>query len=41
MFTAEKLAAAIMAGIDPRRFVIRPDTGTRALAPFGRVAKRA
>ncbi|MFE5812936.1 SDR family oxidoreductase [Streptomyces sp. NPDC056479] len=35
--TAEKVAAAIVAGIDRRRFVICPDTGTRALARFGSV----
>ncbi|WP_330285671.1 SDR family oxidoreductase [Streptomyces sp. NBC_00576] len=35
--TAEKVATAIVAGIDRRRFVICPDTGTRALARFGSV----
>lgn len=33
--TPEKVAAAIEAGIDRRRFVICPDGGTRALARFG------
>lgn len=35
--TAEKVAAAIVKGIDQRRFTICPDTGTRALARFGGV----
>ncbi|WP_328836048.1 SDR family oxidoreductase [Streptomyces europaeiscabiei] len=35
--TAEKVAAAIVKGIDRRRFTICPDTGTRALARFGSV----
>lgn len=35
--TAEKVAAAILKGIDQRRFTICPDTGTRALARFGSV----
>ncbi|WP_326574492.1 SDR family oxidoreductase [Streptomyces sp. NBC_00481] len=35
--TAEKVAAAIVKGIDQRRFTICPDTGTRALARFGSV----
>ncbi|MDX3781139.1 SDR family oxidoreductase [Streptomyces europaeiscabiei] len=35
--TAEKVAAAIVQGIDRRRFTICPDTGTRALARFGSV----
>ncbi|MEU6229259.1 SDR family oxidoreductase [Streptomyces sp. NPDC047042] len=35
--TAEKVAAAIVAGIERRRFVICPDPGTRALARFGSV----
>lgn len=35
--TAEKVAAAIVAGMDRRRFVICPDAGTRALARFGSV----
>lgn len=35
--TAEKVAAAIVAGIERRRFVICPDAGTRALAHFGSV----
>ncbi|MGY1503107.1 SDR family oxidoreductase [Streptomyces sp. QTS52] len=34
---ADQVAAAIVAGIDRRRFVICPDTGTRALARFGGV----
>jgi 3-dehydrosphinganine reductase len=34
---AEKVAAAIVKGIDRRRFTICPDTGTRALARFGSV----
>ncbi|MFD9005067.1 SDR family oxidoreductase [Streptomyces sp. NPDC059582] len=35
--TAEKVAAAIVDGIERRRFVICPDAGTRALARFGSV----
>ncbi|MFI9580601.1 SDR family oxidoreductase [Streptomyces sp. NPDC052236] len=35
--TPEQVAAAIVAGIDRRRFVICPDTGTRTLARFGSV----
>ncbi|MDX3614358.1 SDR family oxidoreductase [Streptomyces europaeiscabiei] len=35
--TAEKVAAAIVKGIDRRRFTICPDAGTRALARFGSV----
>ncbi|MDX3457947.1 SDR family NAD(P)-dependent oxidoreductase [Streptomyces sp. ME02-8801-2C] len=35
--TAEKVAAAIVAGVERRRFVICPDTGTRAPARFGSV----
>jgi 3-dehydrosphinganine reductase len=35
--SAERVAAAIVAGIDRRRFVICPDAGTRALARFGSV----
>ncbi len=35
--TAEKVAAAIVKGIERRRFTICPDTGTRALARFGSV----
>ncbi|MDX3135515.1 SDR family NAD(P)-dependent oxidoreductase [Streptomyces europaeiscabiei] len=35
--TAEKVAAAIVKGIDRRRFTICPDTGTRALARSGSV----
>ncbi|MFF9775866.1 SDR family oxidoreductase [Streptomyces sp. NPDC013978] len=35
--TAEKVAAAIVRGIERRRFTICPDTGTRALARFGSV----
>ncbi|MFD5074291.1 SDR family NAD(P)-dependent oxidoreductase [Streptomyces sp. NPDC058371] len=35
--TAEKVAAAVVAGIERRRFVICPDTGTRVLARFGSV----
>ncbi|MFF5982981.1 SDR family oxidoreductase [Streptomyces olindensis] len=34
---AERVAEAIMAGIDGRRFLICPDTGTWALARFGSV----
>ncbi|UUU26350.1 SDR family oxidoreductase [Streptomyces sp. DSM 40750] len=35
--TAEKVAAALVKGIDQRRFTICPDTGTRALSRFGSV----
>ncbi|MGW1726505.1 SDR family oxidoreductase [Streptomyces sp. NPDC002306] len=35
--TAEKVAAAIVDGIERRRFVICPDAGTRVLARFGSV----
>lgn len=35
--TAEQVAAAIVRGIDQRRFMICPDPGTRAPARFGSV----